>query len=86
MLARYFVASAHVCHHVYIHTITKSHTTPPLVTQQLPRALDGVFMRVGPNPYFPPLGNHSWLDGDGMVHAIRIANQNGTTKFYIAER
>jgi carotenoid cleavage dioxygenase-like enzyme len=42
------------------------------VTGRIPAALDGVFMRNGPNPYFAPLGAHHWFDGDGMVHAIEI--------------
>jgi carotenoid cleavage dioxygenase len=40
----------------------------------LPAELDGLFLRNGPNPRFAPLGAYHWFDGDGMVHAIRIAD------------
>jgi carotenoid cleavage dioxygenase len=43
-----------------------------LVLGELPRELDGMFVRNGPNPQFPPLGKHHWFDGDGMLHAVRI--------------
>jgi len=42
------------------------------VVGELPRELDGLFVRNGPNPQFPPLGRHHWFDGDGMLHAVRI--------------
>jgi carotenoid cleavage dioxygenase-like enzyme len=39
----------------------------------LPADLDGVFMRNGPNPKFPPLGSYTFpLEGDGMIHAVWI--------------
>ena len=39
----------------------------------LPADIDGVFMRNGPNPKFPPLGSYSYpLEGDGMIHAVWI--------------
>lgn len=43
------------------------------VEGDLPRALDGVLYRVGPNPQFPPLGPYNPLQGDGMIHAFRIS-------------
>ncbi|MFI5316104.1 MAG: carotenoid oxygenase family protein [Myxococcota bacterium] len=45
-----------------------------VVLGELPRELDGLFVRNGPNPQFPPVGRHHWFDGDGMLHAVRIAN------------
>jgi carotenoid cleavage dioxygenase-like enzyme len=40
----------------------------------LPADIDGVFMRNGPNPRFAPLGSYTYpLEGDGMIHAVRIA-------------
>ena len=39
----------------------------------LPADIDGVFMRNGPNPKFPPLGSFTYpLEGDGMIHAVWI--------------
>lgn len=43
-----------------------------VVVGELPRELDGLFVRNGPNPQFAPLGRYHWLDGDGMLHAVRI--------------
>jgi len=36
----------------------------------LPRELNGVFYRNGPNPQFEPRGQYHWFSGDGMVHAF----------------
>ena len=37
----------------------------------LPADIDGVFMRNGPNPKFPPLGSYTYpLEGNGMIHAM----------------
>ncbi|MFG0333112.1 MAG: carotenoid oxygenase family protein [Maioricimonas sp. JB049] len=40
---------------------------------KLPADLNGMFLRNGPNPQFPPVGNYHWFDGDGMIHCIRFA-------------
>jgi carotenoid cleavage dioxygenase-like enzyme len=40
----------------------------------LPRELAGTYFRNGPNPAFEPIGRYHWFDGDGMIHAIRIAD------------
>ncbi|KAL2236784.1 UNVERIFIED_CONTAM: putative carotenoid cleavage dioxygenase 4, chloroplastic [Sesamum indicum] len=40
----------------------------------LPSALDGVYIRNGPNPQFIPHGPFHVFDGDGMLHSIRISN------------
>ncbi|MBX7167895.1 MAG: carotenoid oxygenase family protein [Pirellulales bacterium] len=42
------------------------------VIGELPPDLDGMFVRNGPNPQFPPKGNYHWFDGDGMLHGVRI--------------
>lgn len=42
------------------------------VTGHLPQSLNGVFCRVGPNPYFKPTGDYHVFDGDGMIYACRI--------------
>jgi carotenoid cleavage dioxygenase len=38
----------------------------------LPPDMDGMFVRNGPNPQFPPLGPYHWFVGDGMVHGVRV--------------
>ncbi len=40
------------------------------VVGEIPRDLNGVYLRNGPNPRFDPPGRYHWFDGDGMVHAI----------------
>ncbi len=42
------------------------------VTGTIPKALDGRYLRIGPNPMKPNLANHHWFIGDGMVHGVRI--------------
>src|SRR5580698_9838051 len=45
-----------------------------LVEGTLPTDINGVFMRNGPNPKFPPLGSYTYpLEGDGMIHAVWIS-------------
>jgi carotenoid cleavage dioxygenase-like enzyme len=44
------------------------------VIGEIPRDLNGTFFRNGPNPAFEPEGRYHWFDGDGMIHAIRIAD------------
>ena len=43
----------------------------------LPKALDGVFARVGPNPDLASRfsGDYHWFDGSGHVHAVRISKE-----------
>lgn len=42
------------------------------VLGELPPELNGMFVRNGPNPQFPPLGLYHWFDGDGMLHGVQI--------------
>ena len=42
------------------------------VEGEIPRDLDGVLLRNGPNPAFAPKGRYHWFDGDGMVHAVEF--------------
>lgn len=42
------------------------------VIGQIPPELDGMFVRNGPNPQFPPIRNYHWFEGDGMLHGVRI--------------
>lgn len=44
------------------------------VIGELPADLSGMFVRNGPNPQFPAIGQYHWFDGDGMLHGVRIHN------------
>ncbi|MBI1392266.1 MAG: 9-cis-epoxycarotenoid dioxygenase [Alphaproteobacteria bacterium] len=43
-----------------------------VVHGEIPRDLNGLYVRNGPNPARPPVGMHHWFDGDGMLHGIRF--------------
>jgi carotenoid cleavage dioxygenase-like enzyme len=43
------------------------------VTGTIPPALDGSYMRIGPNPIAADPARYHWFTGDGMVHGLRIA-------------
>lgn len=44
------------------------------VTGELPAALDGLYLRNGPNPRFTPIGSYLYpIDGDGMLHGVRLS-------------
>ena len=45
----------------------------------LPKALNGEYMRNGPNPAFLPISYTYPIDGDGMLHAVKI--QNGKASY-----
>ncbi|KAL7153378.1 hypothetical protein ABFS83_04G164700 [Erythranthe nasuta] len=49
-----------------------------IVEGHLPSCLDGAYIRVGPNPQFIPRGPYHLLDGDGMLHSIRISGGGAT--------
>ena len=44
------------------------------VTGEIPRALAGRFVRIGPNPIDPDPDRHHWFVGSGMVHGVRIGD------------
>jgi carotenoid cleavage dioxygenase len=43
------------------------------VTGTIPAALDGRYLRIGPNPAEPDPAGYHWFIGDGMVHGLRLA-------------
>ncbi|MGE0487227.1 MAG: carotenoid oxygenase family protein [Gammaproteobacteria bacterium] len=45
---------------------------PRIRTGALPTDLNGVYLRVGPNPRFAPLGRYHPFDGDGLIHAAHF--------------
>ena len=49
------------------------------VVGEIPAALNGMFVRTGPNPEFAPMGAYHPFDGDGMLHAVDIAD--GTASY-----
>ncbi|OUC90621.1 carotenoid oxygenase family protein [Streptosporangium minutum] len=44
------------------------------VIGEIPKDLNGVYLRNGPNARFPARGRYHWFDGDGMVHAVHFEN------------
>lgn len=42
------------------------------VKGKIPKELQGVYMRNGPNPAFPPITYTYPFDGDGMIHAVYL--------------
>jgi len=51
------------------------------VTGMLPAELDGLYVRIGPNPVTPPDPRfYHWFAGDGMVHGVRL--QAGKALWY----
>jgi len=50
-----------------------------IVRGELPRDLDVTYYRNGPDPQFPPRGDHHWFAGDGMLHSFRI--QDGRVRY-----
>lgn len=48
------------------------------ITGKIPEGLQGVYMRNGPNPAFEPISYTYPFDGDGMVHAIYLENQQAS--------
>jgi carotenoid cleavage dioxygenase len=42
------------------------------VIGEIPRDLNGLYVRNGPNPQHQPQGRYHWFDGDGMLHAVQF--------------
>ncbi len=49
------------------------------VIGEIPKDLNGIFLRNGPNPRFEPRGRYHWFDGDGMIHAVHL--ENGVARY-----
>ena len=50
------------------------------VTGQVPAALNGRYLRNGPNPMGLEDPNYHWFTGDGMVHGVRL--RDGRAEWY----
>lgn len=50
------------------------------VTGTIPPALEGRYLRIGPNPIDPDARGYHWFTGDGMTHALRL--QGGRARWY----
>ncbi len=50
-----------------------------IIEGEVPRELNGVFLRNGPNPQFAPRGDYHLFAGDGMVHGFYI--QDGRVRY-----
>lgn len=50
------------------------------VTGTIPPALNGQYMRIGPNPVNPDPRGYHWFVGDGMVHGLAI--RDGKAQWY----
>ncbi|MGW0659403.1 carotenoid oxygenase family protein [Streptodolium elevatio] len=44
------------------------------VIGEIPRDLNGVYLRNGPNRRFAAPGRYHWFDGDGMIHGLHFEN------------
>ena len=51
-----------------------------VVTGTIPPALDGRYLRIGPNPIAADSRSYHWFVGDGMVHGLRL--ENGEARWY----
>src|SRR4029079_18737308 len=63
------------------------------VIGELPKGMDGMYVRTGPNPQFDPRGQYHWFDGDGMLHGVRVKdgkasyrNRYVVSKGYLEEK
>ena len=50
------------------------------VAGTIPAALDGRYLRIGPNPMEADPARYHWFVGDGMIHGLRI--ENGRALWY----
>ncbi|GAA5317352.1 MAG: carotenoid oxygenase family protein [Candidatus Pelagadaptatus aseana] len=58
-------------HGAYAPTLnTGTHATELEVEGQIPKDMDGAYLRNGPNPQFKPKNLYHSFDGDGLVHGL----------------
>ena len=79
----------------YYEPLTFECDAPDLVIEgEIPRELNGIFYRNGPNPQVPPANEYHFFTGDGMIHAFtfdegRVSHRNRwarTERFKIEQR
>ena len=44
------------------------------VIGEIPKDINGIYVRNGPNQRYTPTSHYHWFDGDGMLHAIHLEN------------
>ena len=59
-------------HGIYTPVISETTALDLEVEGELPRDLEGAYVRNGPNPVFAPRNLYHWFDGDGMMHAVHF--------------
>jgi len=57
---------------------TEDTFTDMQVIGEVPKDLNGLYVRNGPNPYFQPDWRYHAFDGDGMLHAVKFENGHVT--------
>lgn len=57
------------------------------VIGEIPRELNGLYVRNGPNPQLPPKGTYHWFDGDGMLHGVHLEDGQASyrNRFVVTE-
>lgn len=55
------------------------HANNLVVEGVLPEEANGLYMRIGPNPFFQPVQPYHWFDGDGMIHVINLGSPNSAS-------
>ena len=48
------------------------------VIVEVPKDINGTYVRNGPNPKFEPKGHYHWFDGDAMLHGLHLENRKAT--------
>ncbi len=64
---------------VSVESTVERESLPLQVIGELPRDLNGLYVRNGPNPALPPKGRYHWFDGDGMVHGVHF--EDGSARY-----